>query len=54
MHADSNDALYVKINGVFKLIAPLQWIQSPKFFWVAYAAFSILWLMHPFYELVFL
>ena len=48
MHADSNDASYVKINGVFKFMSPLQWIQSHKFFWVAYAAFSIFWLMHPF------
>ena len=37
-----------------QFFSPLNWIQTPRFFWVVYAVFSVVWMIHPVYELVFL
>lgn len=39
---------------MFCFFRPLNWIQTPRFFWAVYAIFSVVWMAHPFYELVFL
>jgi len=39
---------------MFCFFRPLNWIQTPRFFWAVYAIFSVVWMVHPVYELVFL